>query len=78
MVLRRLESSGTRSAEAAFRAPLGGAVPVLALVAIGWLLTSLTRVEWTSLAAIAAVAAIIYVGSARARRVLRAAAEPAT
>jgi len=78
LVLRRLESTGTRPAEVAFRAPLGGAVPVLALVAIGWLLTSLTRLEWTSLAAIAAVASIIYVGSSRARRVSRATAEPAT
>jgi hypothetical protein len=57
---------------------LGGAVPVLALAAIVWLLTSLTRTEWLSLAAIAAVASVIYIVSSRARRVMRAAAEPAT
>ena len=80
LVLRRHESSrGSAGAqETAFRAPLGGTVPVLALLAIGWLLTSLTRAEWASLGAIAGVAAVVYVGSSRARRVLRAAAEPAT
>jgi amino acid transporter len=60
LVLRRIESGGsTRSDDAAFRAPLGGAVPVLALAAIVWLLTSLTRTEWLSLAAIAAVGWVI-------------------
>ena len=78
LVLRRLEASGVRSAETAFRAPLGGAVPVLALAAIAWLLTSLTRMEWASLGAIAVVAAVVYIGSSRTRRVMRAAAEPAT
>jgi len=77
LVLRRAES-GARSDDVAFRAPLGGAVPVLALAAIVWLLTSLTRTEWLSLAAIAAVASLIFVVSSRTRRVMRAAAEPAT
>ena len=58
--------------------PLGGAVPVLAIAAIAWLLTSLTRSEWLSLAAMVAVAAVIYLASSRARRVMRTAAEPAT
>src|SRR5262249_13860244 len=79
LVLRRRETAANApSADAAFRAPLGGAVPVLAIVAIGWLLTSLTKSEWASLAAIALVAAVIYLASARARRVMRAAVEPAT
>jgi amino acid transporter len=78
LVLRRIESGTARSDELAFRAPLGGAVPVLALAAIIWLLTSLTRMEWLSLAAIAAVASVIYAGSWRARRITRAAAEAAT
>ncbi len=89
LVLRRKETSGdgrpdrattrepTREAPA-FRAPFGGVVPVLALAAIGWLLTSLTRSEWSSLAAIALIAAIMYVASARARRAPRPATEPAT
>jgi amino acid transporter len=78
LVLRRQETAGARSAVAAFRAPLGGAVPVLAIAAIAWLLTSLTRSEWLSLAAMVAVAAVIYLASSRARRVMRTAAEPAT
>jgi APA family basic amino acid/polyamine antiporter len=77
LVLRRTES-GSRSADPPFRAPLGGAVPVLALVAIVWLLTSLTKSEWLSLAAIAIVAGAIYAASSRARRAPRAAVEPAT
>jgi hypothetical protein len=79
LVLRRIESGGAaRSDDVAFRAPLGGAVPVIALAAIVWLLTSLTRTEWLSLAAIAAVASVIYAASWRARRITRAAAEAAT
>ena len=78
LVLRRQETAGARSAVAAFRAPLGGAVPVLAIAAIAWLLTSLTRSEWLSLATMVAVAAVIYLASSRARRVMRTAAEPAT
>ncbi len=79
LLLRRRESvDGVSSPHAAFRAPLGGAVPVLALAAIGWMLTSLARAEWLSLVAIALVAAGIYAGSARGRRVVRAVAEPAT
>jgi basic amino acid/polyamine antiporter, APA family len=84
LVLRRREAAqgGTaanadRDAAGAFRAPLGGAVPVLALAAIGWLFTSLTRSEWLSLFAIAVIAAVIYVASARARRVVPAAPEAA-
>lgn len=72
--LRRRERD---SAKEHFRAPLGGAVPVLALVAIGWLLSSLTRSEWASLGALAVVAAAIYSASARTRRELRVAPEPA-
>jgi amino acid transporter len=79
LALRRVESAtGARTDDAGFRAPLGGAIPVLALASIVWLLTSLTRMEWLSLAAIAAVASVIYAASSRARRVLRAAVEPAT
>jgi len=76
LVLRRREEGS--SVQAAFRAPLGGTVPVLAVAAIGWLLTSLTKSEWLSLVAIAAVAGVIYVSSLRARRVMRAAAEAVT
>jgi basic amino acid/polyamine antiporter, APA family len=79
LVLRRSESiEGGSRLDAAFRAPLGGAVPVLAVAAIAWMLTSLAKSEWLSLVAIALVAAVIYAGSARNRRVVRAAAEPAT
>ncbi len=77
LVLRRRESPRDHAVKA-FRAPLGGAVPVLALAAIAWLLTSLTRSEWLSLAAIAIVAGVISIASARSRRAPRTAAEPAT
>jgi len=73
LALRRRESGG-----AAFRAPLGGAVPVLALAAIAWFLTSLTRSEWLSLVAILAIAGVIFAVSARSRRVVQAEPEAAT
>lgn len=76
LALRRRET-GQRAAVAAFRAPLGGAVPVLALISIGWLLTSLSRSEWASLAALALVAALVYAASAKARRSMRVAPEMA-
>jgi len=74
LALRRRET-GERAAGAPFRAPLGGAVPVLALISIGWLLTSLSRSEWASLAALALVAALVYAASSRARRTMRVAPE---
>jgi basic amino acid/polyamine antiporter, APA family len=83
LVLRRREAgqSATKSGgpgDGAFRAPLGGTVPVLALAAIGWLFSSLTKSEWLSLAVIAAIAAAIYVVSSRGRRALSAPTEAAT
>lgn len=75
LVLRRRES-GEAADIGAFRAPLGGAVPGLALAAIAWLFTSLTKSEWLSLVVILAIGAVIQIVSARGRRVIRA--EPAT
>jgi amino acid transporter len=74
LALRRREP-GERASGAPFRAPLGGTVPVLALVSIGWLLTSLSRSEWASLAALGLVAALVYAASARTRRSMRIAPE---
>jgi APA family basic amino acid/polyamine antiporter len=74
LALRRRET-GERAAGAPFRAPLGGAVPVLALISIGWLLTSLSRSEWASLAALALVAALVFAASSRTRRAMRIAPE---
>jgi amino acid transporter len=70
LFLRRAEARGSLP-RTGFHAPLGGTVPVLALVAIGWILTSLRGGEWASLAVLAVIAAAIYGVSARSRRELR-------
>lgn len=74
LALRRRET-GDRATGAAFRAPLGGAVPVIALISIAWLLTSLSRSEWASSLALALVAALVYGASAKTRRAMRMAPE---
>ena len=47
-----------------FRVPFGGVIPMLALVAIAWLLSSLTRREWTAIG-IALMGAVALYGLAR-------------
>jgi basic amino acid/polyamine antiporter, APA family len=56
--------------EAPFRVPLRGAVPVLALAVIVWLLSGLQAREWASLAILLALAAAVYAvrGPAARRR----------
>jgi basic amino acid/polyamine antiporter, APA family len=43
-----------------FRVPAPSVVIVLALVLIGWMLTSVTVAEWTAFAIVLAVAAVIF------------------
>ena len=64
LLLRR---RGVRSSGEPFNAPLGGLVPVLAMVAIVWLLASLTGREWVALSVIACAALAIFLGTRRAR-----------
>jgi len=59
---------------APFRVPFAAAIPVLAVVIIAWLLTSLTSDEWKALLVVVAVAIIVYAASLPSRR----AAEPAS
>jgi type IV secretory pathway VirB2 component (pilin) len=56
-----------------FRVPFAAAIPVLAVVVIAWLLTSLTSDEWKALLVVVAVAIVVYAASLPSRR----AAEPA-
>ena len=44
-----------------FSVPGGPAIPVITVLLIGWLLTSITRAEWGVLAATLAVASVIFV-----------------
>lgn len=50
-----------------FVAPMGGVIPALALVAILWLMTSLTRSEWVAIG-IAIIAALIIFAASRGKR----------
>jgi amino acid transporter len=67
---RRVQQSGEP-----FRAPLGGAIPVLSMLVIVWLLGSLSADEWKALLVVVGVAVIVFVASVPARRVDRLGAE---
>jgi len=60
---RKIQEGGTP-----FRVPFAAAIPVLAVLVIGWLLTSLTVGEWKALLVVIGVAVVVYVGSLPARR----------
>lgn len=53
---------------APFRAPLAGAIPILAIAFIVWLLASLTADEWRALLIVLVIALAIYIASLRSRR----------
>ena len=63
----QLRRKNIRSSESPFVAPLGGVLPVLALLAIVWLLWSLTVPEWVALGMVAAAAVVIFVATRRSR-----------
>jgi hypothetical protein len=52
---------GFGEASAPFRVPAPALVIVLALLVIGWMLTSVTRAEWTAFAIALGVATAIFV-----------------
>jgi amino acid transporter len=60
---RKVQESGTP-----FRVPFAAAIPVLALLVIVWLLTSLTAEEWKALLVVVAVAIVVYAASLSSRR----------
>ena len=60
---RKVQESG-----APFRVPFAAAIPVLAVLVIVWLMTSLTAEEWKALLVVAAVAIVVYAASLPSRR----------
>jgi amino acid transporter len=69
---RKVQESGTP-----FRVPFAAAIPVLAVVIIIWLLTSLTPSEWKGLLAVIGGALVVYAASFPSRRAARPASETA-
>lgn len=63
-----LRRRGVQESGTPFRAPLGGVIPVAAIVVIAWLLKSLTGDEWRALLVVLAVAVVIYAASMPSRR----------
>ena len=56
-----LQKRGIRQSDATpFQVPGGPVIPVVTVLLIGWLLTSITVAEWTVLGATLAVASILY------------------
>jgi APA family basic amino acid/polyamine antiporter len=60
---RKVQESG-----APFRVPFAAAIPVLAVLVIVWLMTSLTAEEWKALLVVVAVAIVVYAASLPSRR----------
>jgi amino acid transporter len=56
----QLRRRDVRAGGVPFRVPMPGLVVVLALAVIGWMLTSVTREEWTALAVGMGAAALIF------------------
>lgn len=63
-----LRRRDVRSGGIPFRVPGGAAVPWLALLVIAWILWGLRAEEWRAAALVAAVAAVVYLATARSRR----------
>ena len=57
----QLRRRDVRAGGVPFRVPMPGLVVVLALLVIGWMLTSVTGAEWTALAIAIGVAVLIFV-----------------
>ena len=51
-----------------YRVPGGPVIPVVTIALIGWLLTSITAIEWRVLASVLGAASLLYVLSGAARR----------
>ena len=69
----QLRRRNVQEGGAPFRAPFASVIPVLAVVVIGWLLTSLSADEWKALLAVVGVAVVIFVSSLPSRRTAAAA-----
>ena len=68
----QLRRRDVRAGGVPFQVPGGGFAPWAALVAIAWMLTSVTAPEWAALAGALTVAGVAYVLTARARAARRA------
>ena len=68
----QLRRKGVQESGTPFRVPFASVVPILAFLAIAWIMTSLSADEWRALLVVLAVAAIAYASSIASRRVARA------
>ena len=68
----QLRRKGVQESGTPFRVPFASVVPILAFLAIAWIMTSLSADEWRALLVVLAVAAIAYASSITSRRVARA------
>jgi amino acid transporter len=68
---RNVQEGGTP-----FRAPFASVIPVLAVIVIAWLLTSLSADEWKALLAVVGVAIVVFVSSLPSRRTAAAEGNP--
>ena len=68
-----LRRRNVQTEHAPFRAPAGGLVPVLAIGAIAWILSSLTAGEWRAMVILIGIGLLLYVAGASARRAAKVA-----
>jgi amino acid transporter len=64
----QLRRKGVQESGTPFRVPFASVVPVLAFLAIAWLMTSLSADEWKALLVVIGVAVIVYASSMSSRR----------
>jgi len=64
----QLRRRNVRESGEPFRPPLGGVIPILALIVILWLLATLTAREWGALSALLVIAIVTYFLSMPSRR----------
>jgi APA family basic amino acid/polyamine antiporter len=75
LAVLELRRRGVQESGTPFRVPFAAAVPVLAVLVIAWLLTSLTASEWKGLLAVVGAAIVVYMLSLPSRRAATAVAE---
>jgi amino acid transporter len=64
----QLRRKGVQESGTPFRVPFASVVPILAFLAIAWLMTSLSADEWKALLVVIGVAVIVYASSMSSRR----------
>jgi uncharacterized membrane protein len=64
----QLRRRGVQESGEPFNLPFASVIPILAILVIAWLLTSLSSDEWKALLVVLGVAVVVFIGSVTSRR----------